>query len=219
MPALFPVPRLSESFLDELVRRAGGQRFTKVWTPALGMENPDYVFPGMLAEAKILEEEGLRKDSRQLKLAKLLKSSAIDFGRDDFYDQAPSQLRREIENLLLEPIQRAVKKAAKQLAAARTLERFKAHSTMLIAVNSGYSSIPADLFQSLVLRSCKKYTSQIDCAACLSIHYHQGPFDAYIFLHKDIVSVKAHWAWDGADAFASAANGCFEQAMTIMMRD
>jgi hypothetical protein len=117
MQALFPVPRLSESFLDEVVRRAGGQRFTAVWTPAAGMENPDYVFPGMLAEAKILEEEGLRKVSRQLKLAKLLESSAIDFGRNDFYDQAPPDLKRQIENLLLEPIQRAVKKAAKQLAA------------------------------------------------------------------------------------------------------
>jgi hypothetical protein len=219
MQALFPVPRLSESFLDEVVRRAGGQRFTEVWTPAPGMENPDYVFPGMLAEAKILEEEGLRKVSRQLKLAKLLESSAIDFGRNDFYDQAPPDLRRQIENLLLEPIQRAAKKAGKQLAAARALEPFMGSGTTLIAVNSGYSSLPADLFESLVLRSCKKDTSQIDCIAFLSLHYHQGRFDSYIFLRKDIVNVRGNAIWHGSDAFMTAADNCFEEAMTIMMRD
>ena len=183
------------------------------------MENPDYLFPGFLAEAKILEEEGLRKASRQPKLAKLLEEWEHGANGEDFYDEAPSDLQRQIEDLLLKPIQGAVRKAAGQLAAARAVELFEGCGTVLIAINCGYSSIPSDLFQSLVLRSCRKDTSQIDFVACLSVHHHQGPFDSCVFFHKDAVSVHENAAWHGFNAFMSAADDLFLEAMTKMMQD
>jgi hypothetical protein len=216
---LFAAPQLTESFLDEVVRRAGGRRFTELFSPPMGMENPDYVFPEVLAEVKILEEEGLNKSSRQAKLARLLDNSGFDFANEDFYDNAPPALRREIESLFLEPIKGAVKKAGKQFSAAKSVDLFRHLKTVLIAVNSGYSSVSADLFRSLVLRTCRKDTSRIDYVACLSVHHHHGPFDTYIFLKKDFVAVREAKPWAGNDAFLAAVGTVFDNAMTKMMTD
>jgi hypothetical protein len=155
---MFPIPRLTEPFVDEVVRRVGGKRFTDVCSPPSGMTNPDYAFPGFLAELKILEEEGLAKNSRQAKLASILSDSGEEFGQNDFYDSASPKLRKQIEGILLEPIQGAKKKASKQFKSAKTLPLFERSSTALIAVNSGYSSLPPDLFKALVWRCWRQDT-------------------------------------------------------------
>ena len=219
MQARFPIPRLTEPFIDEIVRRVGGRRFTEVYSPPSGMANPDYVFPGFLAEAKILEEEGLAKNARQAKLAKILSGSGEKFAQEDFYDAASPKLKRQIEDLLLEPIQGAIKKASKQFKAARALPLFGTFSTVLIAVNSGYSSLPPDLFKALVLRCCRQDTSQIDLSVCLSVHHHQGDFDSYVFFTKEAIHIHDQVSWDIEKRFIATADTCFEEAMTMMMCD
>jgi hypothetical protein len=219
LQTMFPVPRLTEAFVDEVVRRIGGRRFTNLYAPPPGMLNPDYLFRGFLAEAKILEEEGLEKPTRQAKLAKLLEESEQDLTQEDFYESATLELKRQIEDIFLEPIQTAVKKAAKQFKGVKSQPSFEHFSTILIAVNSGYSSLPPDLFETLVSRSCKKDTSQIDLSVCLSVHHHQGDFDSYIFLTKKVLHIRNDASWDMANQFLSAADACFGESMTSMMRD
>jgi hypothetical protein len=206
--AHFPIPRLSEGFIDDVVAKAGGKRTSSFWTPPQGTQNADYLFPGAIAELKILEEEGLWKESRQDKLAKLLNETELS-----------AELRTKIHDVLMEPIQGAVRKAARQLSDTRKVGPFGNHCTVLIAANSGYSSLPAELFEHLVLRSCRKDTAQIDFLVCLSVHYHQGDFDAYVFFQPKAFPVKDGVTWAGADSFLSCASKKFEEAMTTMMRD
>lgn len=206
--AHFPVPRLGEGFIDDVVVQVGGARIAECWTPASGIQHADYAFPTAIAELKILEEEGLAKESRQGKLAKLF---------DQAYPAKPD--RRDIEDVLLEPIQGAVRKAARQFADTRAHGPFGTRDTVLIAANSGYSSLPADMFEQLVLRSCRKDTNQIDFLVSLSLHYHQGGFDACVFLQPKALPVKPEATWADADKFIAAALGKFERAITQMMRD
>ncbi len=218
--AHFPIPRISEGFLDDVVRRAGGERLDKVWNPPPGKKNADYLFPGAIAELKILEEEGLLKESRQDKVAKLLR--ALNSSGEDVelnFESLGASVRSELEDLLLEPIQGAVRKASKQLVETRASRRFGDRCAVLIAVNSGYSSLPAELFEGLVLRSCRKDTSQIDFLVCLSVRYHQGSFDAFVFFKRESFSVQRSTIWPEAEAFMHAATEKFGEAMTVMMRD
>jgi hypothetical protein len=72
---MFPVPRITESFVDLVAHDLGWQRYLNVRTPLEGRLNADYLGDGAIIELKILEEEGLEKAERQGKLAKLLSLS------------------------------------------------------------------------------------------------------------------------------------------------
>ena len=61
--AHFPIPRLSEGFLDDVVDQLGGTRTLASWNPPEGIQNADYIFPSAIVELKILEEEALHKES------------------------------------------------------------------------------------------------------------------------------------------------------------
>ncbi len=215
----FPVPRLSEGFIDDVVERAGGKRMLSCWTPPQSVQNADYLFPGGIAELKVLEEEGLLKATRQDKLASLFRRLVpSDDAMELDFDEIPPDIKGKVEDVLLEPIQGAVRKAARQLSDTRQHTGFGDRCTVLIAVNSGYSSLPAELFERLVLRSCHKDTSQIDFLVCLSVHYHQGDFDAFVFFRPTASPIRAT-TWPEAEAFLSAAQTKFGEAMTEMMRD
>jgi len=53
------------------VENIGGRRLNEDEKSA-GVQNADYILPGAVAELKILEEEGLEKESRQNKIKKFL---------------------------------------------------------------------------------------------------------------------------------------------------
>lgn len=218
MQPMFSIPRLTEEFLDECVRLTGGKRFTELVTPGLGMENPDYVLEQVLAEAKIFEEEGLEKASRQSRIAALLAASDLVLIEGDFYEQSSTAMRHELDDLFLEPIQRAVKKANKQVLAGKNLHQFSDFQTALIAVNSGYSSLSSEMFEALVMRACQREKVAFDFIVCISLHYHQGSYDAYVFLKTETFTKTAS-EWPGALALTSAAKECFGDAMTKMMRN
>ena len=71
MKIAFPIPRITESFIDKAVEKIGGRRLKKS-EKSEGFQNADYVLLGAVAELKIFEEEGLEKESRQDKIKKFL---------------------------------------------------------------------------------------------------------------------------------------------------
>lgn len=217
--AMFPVPRISEGFVDAAAAKIGGVRLESVWTPPEGVRIADYLFPSAIAELKILEEEGLLKTSRQEKIARLMSRIADPKQNEIDIDRVPPEISIDFEELLLEPIQGAVRKAAKQLVDTEREAPTTRNCRTLIAVNSGYSSLPADLFERLVLRSCRKDTSRIDFLICMSVHYHQGDFDAFVFFKRTSHSVRNKAMWLEAEAFMDAATAHFGKAMSEMMRD
>ena len=99
--------------------------------------------PGAVAELKIIEEEGLEKESRQNKIKKFLSDRYLlpkEVGID--IRTIPDEIKPEFRQILGGPIQTAVKKAAKQIKETKALLKKDLDLGILIAVNNGYGSLP-----------------------------------------------------------------------------
>ena len=219
MKIVFPIPRITESFIDKAVEKIGGHRLNEN-EKSEGVQNADYVLPGAIAELKIFEEEGLEKESRQNKIKKFL-SDRYKLPREVDVDirRIPEQIKPEFSRILGGPIQTAVKKAAKQIKGTKALLKKNLDIGILIAVNNGYGTLPDEEFEKLVLLYAKKDTSQIDFVICSTVDHHQGDFDTYVFLTSHCHPVADGLQYPKADDFIQAVNELFGEAMTYMMQN
>ena len=55
MKIFFPIPRITESFIDKAVEKIGARRLNE-GEKSEGIQNADYILPGAIAELKIVEE-------------------------------------------------------------------------------------------------------------------------------------------------------------------
>lgn len=220
MKPKFPVPRMTEGFIDVVVDSIGGRRPTDTEKDHGQSKNADYLFEGGVGELKILEEESLEKKERQHRIAKelgekyLLPSEVVlDIkSMNDF-------VKADYKELIGVPIKKAVKKAARQIdATKRHLDRTLDWG-LLIAVNNGFGSLPHDEFDNLVLTYCRKGTSQIDFILCATVEYHQGDFDSYVLCSPEGYSVHGGLENPLRDAFQQVVNDEFNNRMTEMMRN
>src|SRR6266513_2388676 len=98
MRAMFPVPRITESFIDVVIESLGWKRYVDIRDPEAGELNADYVSRHAILELKIFEEEGLQKSERQTKIASLCKAFAsVGAAVDLDLDHAPVDIRRGLE--------------------------------------------------------------------------------------------------------------------------
>jgi hypothetical protein len=173
-------PRIGEFFLDKVVHRAGGRRLTSGEADAQHRRNADYIVGDSVIELKDIQEEGLLVPGRQDRLAQLFGS----LGRGGEYASLSPEDLSEIEwrqymDILGRPIQNQVKSAAKQIKASRNhLGKSKGG---VIFLNTGYSSIPHNLFHSLVKRYCEKDTQQVDFSICISSWLITNGFESEVF--------------------------------------
>lgn len=217
---MFPIPRITESFVDSIAQDMGWQRYLDAYTPRKGSLNADYLGSGSIIELKIIEEEGLDKAERQDKLARLLartKGSATEVDID--FDNIPPAVKREVQKVVSMPIQGAIKKASRQIRhTGEDLAREKDLGVLLI-VNNGYSYLNADNFERIVVQRCQNDSNRINCAFCVTVDYHQGDFDAYIFCTARGHAIRDNDPWDVETALADQFQARFNDAMTQMMRD
>lgn len=219
MKTFFPIPRITESFIDRAVEKIGGRRLFDN-EKFKGIENADYLFPSAVAELKIFEEEGLEKESRQNKIMKFLSDRYMLPKKVEIDIRAiPEEIKPEFRQILGGPIQTATKKAAKQIKATKACLQKNLDFGILIAVNNGYGSLPSDEFDKLVLSYAKKDTSQIDFIICTTVDHHQGDFDTYVFISSHCYPIKEGWQYPKSDDFIQSINGLFGEAMTKMMRN
>ena len=219
MKIVFPIPRITESLINKAVEKIGGRRLNE-GEKSEGFQNADYILPGAVAELKIVEEEGLEKESRQNKIKKFLsdryllpKEVEIDIRT------IPDEIKPELRQILGGPIQTAVKKAAKQIKATKGFLKKNRDLGILIAVNNGYGSLPDDEFEKLVLSYSRKDTSQIDFVICSTVDHHQGNFDSYVFISSHSYPIKEGLQYPKSDDFIQAVNELFGEAMTYMMQN
>lgn len=190
-----------------------------VRNPADGEQNADYVSAHAVLELKIFEEEGFEKIERQDKIAALYSEvNSAGAWVDLELNNVPLQIRRQLEAVVAGPLQTAVKKASKQIrASADSLG--EARAGVLIAVNNGYSYLDADNFERLLVRRCRNDASAIDHAACITVDYHQGDVDAFVFCAVRCHAVRGVTVWSEFESFQKAVLERFNAAMTEMMRD
>jgi hypothetical protein len=219
MKAFSPIPRITESFIDKAVEKIGGRRLNDDEKPE-GSQSADYILPGAIAELKIIEEEGLEKESRQNKIKKFLseryflpKVVEIDIRT------IPDEIKPEIKQILGGPIQTAVKKAAKQIKETKTFLKKNFDFGILIAVNNGYRSLPHEEFEKLVLSYARKDTSQIDFIICSTVDHHQGDFDVYAFVSSHCYSITEGLQYSPSDDFIQAVGELFIKSVTYMMQN
>ena len=217
---MFPIPRITESFVDSVVHDLGWQRYLDVHTPLEGRLNADYLTDGAIIELKILEEEGLEKAERQNKLAKLFTLSHGNASEVDIdFERIPDSIKRDVHKIISMPIQSAVKKASRQIRhTAEDLGR-PTDVGVLLVVNNGYSYLNADNFERLVVQRCLNDSHRIDYAFCVTVDYHQGPFDAFVFCTTRCRSIRTTSQWDSETALVQTFQSHFNDAMGQMMRD
>jgi len=219
MKAVFPIPRITESFFDKVIERAGGRRLSEIEKKD-GVQNADYLMPGAVLELKIIEEEGLEKQTRQDKILKLLSEKYI---LPDVVDidikRVPDEIKPEYKKILGGPIKTAVKKASKQIKATRSHLNRVFDLGILLAVNNGYGSLPHDEFENLVLTYARRDTSQIDFILCSTVDHHQGDFDTYVFIVSHCYPINSGLEFPKSDEIIQIINEFFGEAMTYMMQN
>ena len=215
---MFPIPRITESFIDGAIDKVGWKRYEDLKSISHGRLNADYIAPDSIIELKVFEEEGLDKENRRNKVAELLNSTSSDDRIVDIsLDSTPLKSRRKLENIVSKPIQNAVKKASKQILQTKAdLDRIDSLG-VLIAVNNEYNYLNADNFEKIVVQRCKNDSSNIDYALCVTVDYHQGDFDAYVFCTARCHAIKEENLWINADKLIESINTSFAAAMTDMM--
>jgi len=185
----FRLNKLNEDDIDMVVAAAGGCRAV----PDHSIEkrlNADYLLGDAVLELKLFEEEGLEKQTRREKLARLFKANQP--GRPvvvlDPMLLGESE-RRSYYNILEGPIKTQVKKAAKQLdSTAKT--QVEPCLRVLLAVNNGYTALSHQEFAERVVKCATNDTSRIDVVVAAGCYYYSDTFDYFLLAPIESVPIK-----------------------------
>jgi hypothetical protein len=197
----------------------GWIRYTDKFPVIDGQLNADYLGENSVGELKIFEEEGLLKKERQNKIAELMKAYCDENKLVDLnVESLPREVRSQFENLISKPFQTAIKKASKQMKQTAIFAN-KTGDRVVFAVNNGFSYLDADSFERIFISRCKRDSRSIDYAACVTVDYHQGDFDAYVFCTTRVHKINNALKWECEDEFIDSVGKHFDVGMTQMMRD
>lgn len=162
-------PAIDEAFVDRVIERAGGHRLSDEEADQQQSRNADYLLDNYVLELKHLQEEGLEKAERQEKIAAFF--TADRWG--DEVDLSAIQLSGmdllKYLDIIGGPVKTQVRSASKQIRQTRQHLGSDNLRGGVIFLNTGYGSLPPALFERIVERYSKRYSSQIDIAICISV--------------------------------------------------
>jgi hypothetical protein len=207
------INRLHEEDFDSIVEAAGGNRIKTNEFHSKG-QNADYVLNEAIVELKLIREEGLVEESRRKKVAELFRGTQPDRPVVVLDPKILSQKElRKYYNLLEQPIQRAVRKAAEQVH--ETKLRMGTDSTrVLVILNDGYTALSMDEFREVVGKSVRNDTSKIDYAVAGGIYYYSDRFDSYFFPRFDLIPVNIDKPFPSYNVLLDAWNKWENKYMT-----
>jgi len=163
---------LAENDFDEIIFNAGGGRYTN--DTKIQELNCDYVLDETVIELKIIEEEPIDKKEKQKKFIELFPSNA-----DTVILYPNDEQKYKYYSILESPIQKALKKASKQLQASAT--NINAKLRIAIIMNNGLYMVSEREFEEITIRRAKNDTSGIDILIICSMHYYSDQFDMRVF--------------------------------------
>lgn len=162
-------PRLGESFVDRLVESVGGRRLTPEERGYDKIRNVDYRILDYLVEHKDIQEEGLEKPERQTKLADLF----IPYSDAEEILIDPSILSDEdlyrYASIIGEPLKAQIKSASEQIRSSQVHLADPNLKGGLILLNSGYFSLPDEVFHEQACRYAFKDSSRISFVASRAV--------------------------------------------------
>lgn len=191
---------LTEKDFDEIIVDAGGRRYTD--DLKIQELNCDYILEDVVIELKIIEEEPLGKKEKQQKFIELFPANA------DTVILYPSEEQKyKYFKILESPIQKALKKASKQLQ--KSAKNINAKLRIAIIMNNGLYMVSKDEFREMAIKRAKNDTSGIDILIVCSMYYYSDKFDMRIFFdfydieinnieykNKKLIIDKLRLAWN-----------------------
>lgn len=212
-----PVNRILETDFDSIVSEAGGSRIGQDRSYPEG-HNADYQLNEAILELKIIGEEGLEKETRKRKIARLFRQFQSD--RPVVVMDPALLSHRELldyRTLIRQPIQRAVKKAARQIHDTKT--RISSNSTgVVIILNDGYTALGMEEFKEVVGQSVRHDTSKIDYAIAGGIYYYSDRFDSYFLCRFDLIPINIDKPFPSYQILCDAWNNWVKEYMTSVIR-
>jgi hypothetical protein len=206
--------RITEQFMDDVIRNAGGQRLDNSGIKA-GLRNADYLFGRYIFELKDLQEEAMRKGPHQLQLARLFQPHSSKRSTVAVDPSVLSKLEfREYLNILGRPIQGHVRAASKQIKDTRKLLGREDLLGGLIVLNTGFGTYPHDQFAEQVERYAQKDSSEFKAVISVSAWCHTNGFDTYSFYKMSPEDSSEPEVL----AIQHAFNGRYTQMMTDLVR-
>jgi hypothetical protein len=177
IPTIRP-PRISEKFIDTVVSDIGGQKLDEDGTN----KTADYLIEDWLFELKDLQEEGLEQKNRQTKLVKLFEPY---FPSGDRIRISPEILTHEDQlkyfDIIGSPIQPQVKKASAQIKNTKANLKLNNAKAGLIYLNTGYGSLPHEMFEKCVERYARKDSRQFETIICISTWTLSNGFESMMY--------------------------------------
>lgn len=208
-------PRLGEPFVDRLVIAAGGRRLTAEERGHEKTRNVDYRLLGYLVEHKDIQEEGLEKPERQSKLAELFapyfpneEEVLIDpsiLSGDDIYRYA---------DIVGEPLKSQIKSASDQIRSSQTHLGDPTLKGGLILLNSGYFTLPDEVFYEQACRYARKDSSRIAFVVSITCGLATDGFNQWL----NFTFLPSSRSTDAEKLLFDAFNSNLDQVMTAWGR-
>lgn len=179
IPLMVP-PQVGETFVDQVVRRAGGRRLTAEETEHGHAKSVDYVLNGYLVELKNLQADLLEVRTRQEKVGDAIgqfvfPGDTVLLDPQQMGDAEGERFRR----ILAKPVKRRLDDAKKQIRASKQRLGSWVRGGGVLLLNTGVGVIaPDDLF---AIASDLAATSRtIDFVACMSVIVATDGFDTTV---------------------------------------
>jgi hypothetical protein len=172
-------PRMDEQFIDRVIHDAGGRRLTSEEKANEQIRNADYLLLNHVIELKDIQEEGLEKPERQAKLARLfLEYSDRDEILIDASILSDDHLLRYAD-IIGEPLKSQIKSAGQQIKSTKSHLSDEALKGGVILLNSGYFTLPAEVFHDQACRYAQKDSSHIDFVVTLTAGFATDGFNSW----------------------------------------
>lgn len=208
--------RLREEDFDEIIASCGGHRAVADHTRSKEL-NADYLLNEAIIELKLIDEEGLSKETRQKKVAELFRATQPDKPTVILDHNLLAKKSKNIYyNLMEGPVKTHGKKAAKQIdQTQRTLKYTKIR--VLLVVNVGYTALDMNEFSSVVQKCARNDTSKIDYVIVAGIYYYSDRFDNYVFTPFELFPINITSPFQSIKALRESWDQFTERFITSYM--
>lgn len=210
---LWPV---EETFFDQIVETAGGQRLDDQKRSRQGRKTPDYQIEDCFIELKFLLDEPQNKRGFQDKLAEIFRRDhekrpvqLIDFSNISYQDRL--KLRRIVSN----PLKTHIRKAAKQLKSCTQGDYFR----ILWIHNQNFKLVSHETLVSLAQERLQNDTRSIDVILLSGSYIYGDDFESYAFSNFDtVVRANSLVPTQIIDKLKESFHGWQETRVTALIR-
>lgn len=186
---IFELLKIIEDDITEIIVSAGGEQI-----PTRDIEEKntaDYSLNESIIELKLIEEEGLEKETRINKIEDLFEENqkgkpSVIIDKRLLCEAELNKYYRFLEG----PIKTAIKKASKQLKNTEN-DIYPGKIKVCMVINTGYASLFMEDFEKIVTKITKNDSNTIDYLIIAGAYFYGDSFDFYSFFPFELVKMKS----------------------------